>query len=56
MKHSFETHPIKVLPMKNGRWSITALSKIRDAFERVITIDRNKLSQAFYASQQSNEL
>ena len=48
--------PIEVLPMKNGRWSIPALSKIRDAFERVITTDRNKLSQAFYASQQSNEM
>ena len=36
--------------MKNGRWSIPELSKIRDAFEKVINIDRNKLSQVFYAS------
>ena len=36
--------------------SIPELSKIRDAFERVITIDRNKLSQAFSASQHGNEL
>ena len=42
--------------MKNGRWSVPELPKIRDTFERVITIDGNKLSQAFYASQQSNEL
>ena len=47
--------PIEVLPMKNGRWSVPELSKIRDAFGRVLTIDRNKLFQAFYASQQSNE-
>ena len=47
---------IEVLTMKNVRWCIPALSKIRDALERVITIDRNKLSQAFYASQQSNGL
>ena len=40
---------IKVLPIKNGKW------KIRDSVERVITIDRSKLSQAFYASQQSEE-
>ena len=40
---------MKVLPMKNGDWSVPELSKIRDDF------DRNKLSQAFYASQQSNE-
>ena len=39
--------PIEVLPMKNGRWSVPELSKIRNAFERVINIDRNKLSQAF---------
>ena len=47
--------PIEVLLMKNGRWSVPELPKTRDALERVITIDRNKLSQAFYASQQSNE-
>ena len=47
--------PIEVLPMKNGRWSVPELPKIRDAFERIITIDRNKLSQVFYASQQSSE-
>ena len=46
----------QVLPMKNGKWSIPALSKIRDAFERYITIDRNKVSQTFYASQHRNEL
>ena len=46
---------MEVLPMKNGRWAIPTLSKIRDAFERVITIDRNK-SQTFYASQQSSKL
>ena len=42
--------PTEVLPMKNGRWSIPELSKIRDAFEKVINIDRNTLSQVFYAS------
>ena len=47
--------PIEVLPMKNGRGSIPELSKIKDAFERVTTIDRNKLSQVFCASQESNE-
>ena len=47
--------PIEVLPMKNGRWSVPELSKIGDAFGRVLTINRNKLFQAFYASQQSNE-
>ena len=46
---------IEVLPLKNGRWSVPELPKIRDAFERVITTDRNKLSQTFYASQQSNK-
>ena len=29
--------------------------KIKDDFEIVTIIDRNKLSQAFYASQQINE-
>ena len=47
--------PIEVLPMKDGWWNIPALSKIRDAFERITTIDRSKLSQAFYASQQSDK-
>ena len=48
--------PIEVLPMKNGRWSVPELSKIRDAFGRnKMLFDRNKLFQAFYASQQSNE-
>ena len=46
---------LKVLPMKNGRRSIPELSKVKDAFERVTTIDRNKLSQAFCASQESGE-
>ena len=47
---------IEVFPMNNGRWSIPELSKIRCFWKRVITIDRNKLSQTFYASQQSNKL
>ena len=47
--------PIEVLPMKDGWWSIPKLPKIRDAFERITTIDRSKLSQAFYASQQSDK-
>ena len=47
--------PIEVLPMKDGWWSIPELPKIRDAFERITTIDRSKLSQAFYASQQSDK-
>lgn len=47
---------IKVLPIKNSRGLVPELSKIGDAIERVLTIDRNKLSQAFNASQQSNKL
>ena len=50
--------PIEVLPMKDGWWSIPELPKIRDAFERITTIDRSKLSQAMhnlYASQQSDK-
>ena len=47
--------PIEVLPMKDGWWSIPELPKIRDAFEKITTIDRSKLSQAFYASQQSDK-
>ena len=46
---------IKVLPIKSGKWLVPELSKIRDSVERVIAIDRSKLSQAFYASQQSEE-
>ena len=46
---------IEVLSLKNGRCSVPELPKIRDAFERVITTDRNKLPQTFYASQQSNK-
>ena len=45
--------PIEVLPMKNGRWSVPELPKIRCFWNS--SNHWQKQSQAFYASQQSNE-